>query len=111
VASQELGELGPSEGPAASFPWHWYYAAPSVGLWLLIVCLLVLLKRTRTARVWLGLLTVVLVIMLGELEGLSPLFLSLGAAWVIIWFFGGRRMPTEDLSTGGPIAGFDHSVG
>jgi hypothetical protein len=73
-----------------SFPWRWYYAAPSVGLWVLIVVLLVFLKRARTARAWVSLIAVVLAIILWQMEGFSPLLISLGAAWIVIWLVGGR---------------------
>jgi hypothetical protein len=105
VASQELGDLGPSEGAPVSFQWRWYYHAPSVGLWVLIVFLLVLLKRTHTARAWLILIALVLAVVLWQMEGFSPLFVSLGAAWIIIWLMG------HWLPGGRPAAGFDHSVG
>jgi hypothetical protein len=100
VASQELGDLGPSQGAPVSFSWRWYYAAPSVGLWVLIVALLVFLKRTRTARAWLGLITVVLAVILWQMEGFSPLLISLGAAWIVIWLVGGR--PKAGRAATGP---------
>jgi lipopolysaccharide export LptBFGC system permease protein LptF len=91
VAAEELGDLGPSEGAAVSFQWRWYYPAPSVGLWALLVFLLILVKRTHTARAWLILIAVVLAIILWQMEGLSPLFVSLGAAAIIVWLVGGAH--------------------
>ena len=88
-----------------SFQWRWYYPAPSVGLWVLIVLLLVLVKRTRTARAWLILLAVVLAIVLWQMEGLSPLFVSLGAAGIIVWLLGGwlsRGRLLHTVPLGGP---------
>ena len=60
----------------------------------MIVFLLVLLKRTHTARAWLILITVVLAVVLWQMEGFSPLFLSLGAAAIIVWLVGGAH-PTD----------------
>jgi len=74
-----------------SFQWRWYYPAPSVGLWALIVSLLVVVKRTRSARAWLILIALVPAIILWQMEGLSPLFLSLGAAAIIVWLVGGAH--------------------
>jgi membrane-bound ClpP family serine protease len=87
------------------FQWRWYYPAASVGLWVLIVLLLVLVKRTRTARAWLILLALVLAIVLWQMEGLSPLFVSLGAAWIIVWRLGGwlsRGRLLHTVPLGGP---------
>jgi hypothetical protein len=82
-----------------------------LGLWAVIVFLLLLLKRTRTARAWLSLIAVVLAIILWQLEGFSPLFISLGVVWLIIWLWGGRRTRTEGWPSRPTTAGFDHSVG
>jgi membrane-bound ClpP family serine protease len=104
VAYQELGDLGTSQSPPALFPWHWYYHAPSAGLWILIVLLLFLVKRTHTARPWVILIALVLAIVLWQMEGFSPLLVSLGVAGIIIWLVGGWlpgvRPPDSTIASG-----------
>ena len=40
VASQDIGPLGPKDGPPAIFHWHWYYSFPTLPCWAILLVLL-----------------------------------------------------------------------
>ncbi len=53
LAAADLGDLGAEQGKAVQVAWHWYYSAPALGLWGLLVGLLVIPRQNRKWQVWL----------------------------------------------------------
>lgn len=97
MASQDIGDLGPRESSPAAIQWRWYYHVPSLGLWVLLVALLVLVKSNRRAQAWLIWLPVLAVSlgwsMLARLLFLPPesaepfggFLVALAASWAVVW--------------------------
>jgi len=97
VASQDIGQLGAHDSTPASIAWRWYYHVPSLGLWVTLAVLLVLVPANRRPQAWLIWLPVLAVAvgwsMLGRLLFLSPdasepfgeFLLALAAAWAAVW--------------------------
>jgi hypothetical protein len=50
VPAADMGKHGPSEGPAVSFHWKWYYGPVRFTMWILVALALVLVKANRNVR-------------------------------------------------------------
>jgi hypothetical protein len=50
VPAADIGKHGPSEGPAVSFHWKWYYGPVRFTMWLLVGLAVVLVKANRDVR-------------------------------------------------------------
>jgi hypothetical protein len=51
VPTQDIGELGPSQGQATVFPWKWYYGAQGLLVWAVLGLAMVIPKANRDRRV------------------------------------------------------------
>lgn len=89
--------MGPRDSSPVAIDWRWYYHAPSLGLWGVLVALLVLVKRNRYAQAWLILLPVLAVVLGGSMltrllsmppsaaEGFGGFLVALAASWAAVW--------------------------
>jgi hypothetical protein len=97
IASADIGELGPKDSDAAVYEWKWYYSAPSLALWALLVLAIVLVKANLNPHALLVLVPLLIVNwlwlilkkMLGfrsaDAEMFNMLFYSLTVGIAILW--------------------------
>jgi hypothetical protein len=100
VASQDIGDLGPKDGPPVSFPWRWYYSIPSLPLWALIIVLLIAPKANRNRQAWLILIPLGVVLIVWRVpaglfslsdkstEIIACFVVSIAFAWSTVWLIG-----------------------
>lgn len=109
MASQGIGELGDHDSSPASIEWRWYYHVPSLGMWVVLVVLLVVVRANRHPQAWLIWLPVLAVAvgwsMLGRLLSLSPdasepgeFLVALAAAWAAVWLLAPWLAPRQFLA-------------
>jgi hypothetical protein len=106
VASEDLGDLGSDLNRANEFTWHWYYSAPAMLPWLILVLALILPKANRHIKAWQILIPVLNIyilwkIILWAIEKNAPpsnstqqfemLILSLCLATAILWLLSHTR--------------------
>jgi hypothetical protein len=58
VPTQDIGELGPSQGQATVLPWKWYYGAQGLLVWAVLGLAMAIPKANRDRRVLLILIPV-----------------------------------------------------
>jgi hypothetical protein len=97
VVSQHLGHLGTKESSPVVVDWHWYYHVPSLGLWIVLAGLLILVRSNHCFQAWLIVLPVLAVqlgwSMLARLVSLPPggaesfggVLVALAASWAAVW--------------------------
>jgi hypothetical protein len=97
VASQDIGPLGPKDGPPVAFDWPWYYHVPMLPLWLLLLLLLIVPKTNRKGQAWLILIPLCMVILVwrmpmrllsvsdGAMETTGFFIETLALAWTMVW--------------------------
>ena len=100
MASQNLGQLGPTDGPPVLFDWRWYYSVPMLPLWALILLLLVGPKANRHRQAWLILLPLGVIFLVwrmaailfslpdGSTEPAGFFVELLAVAWSAVWLAG-----------------------
>ena len=100
VPSQDLGQLGPRDGPPVVFHWRWWYHVPSLPLWAILLLLLVVPKANRHRQAWLILIPLGLVLLVwrmpatlfslpdGATETMGFFVVSLVMAWTMVWLSG-----------------------
>lgn len=107
VPSADIGELGPKEGTAVVYNWRWYYSAPGLLLWLVLILVLVLPKSNHNRRALLIFVPLVFVnllwLLFKKLSGMSSsdaqqfdiLFQSMAIGIAVLWLiapkFGGSN--------------------
>jgi len=92
-----MGELGPKDSDAVVYEWKWYYNAPSLALWALLVLAIVLVKANRNRHALLILAPLLIVNLLwsifkkavgfpsAQAEMFNMLFYSLTVGIAILW--------------------------
>lgn len=107
VPSADIGELGPKEGTAVVYNWRWYYSAPGLLLWLVLILVLVLPKSNHDRRVLLILVPLVFVnllwLLFKKVSGMSSsdaqqfdilfqsMAIGIAVLWLIVHKFGGSN--------------------
>jgi hypothetical protein len=97
VPSQDLGNLGPSDGAAVIYNWKWYYSVPGLALWVLLLLAIVLVKANRNPPALLILVPLLITNLLwsifkkavgfpsAQVEMFNMLFYSLTVGIAILW--------------------------
>jgi hypothetical protein len=100
VASQDLGQLGPPNGPPVVFRWRWYYHVPLLPLWAIMLLLLIVPKTNRHFQAWLILIPLGVVLLVPRMlttlfaapdqvaELLTYSVASFAMAWSVVWLVG-----------------------
>jgi len=97
IASADIGELGPKDSDAVVYEWKWYYSAPSLALWALLLLAIVLVKANHNPHALLVLVPLLIVNLLwsifkkamsfpsAQAEMFNMLFYSLTVGIAILW--------------------------
>jgi MFS family permease len=97
IVSADIGELGPKDSDATVYEWKWYYSAPALAIWAVLVAAIVLVKANRNPNALLILVPLLIVNwlwlilkkMLGfrsaDAEMFNMLFYSLTVGVAVLW--------------------------
>ena len=97
VVSQNLGHLGKKESSPVVVDWQWYYHVPSLGLWIVLAALLILVRSNHCFQAWLIVLPVLAVqlgwsmlarllsLPAGGAESFGGVLVALAASWAAVW--------------------------
>jgi hypothetical protein len=97
VPSQDLGNLGSRDSAVVIYNWKWYYSAPSLALWALLLLAIVLVKANRNPHALLILVPLLITNLLwsifkktmgfpsAQVEMFNMLFYSLTVGIAILW--------------------------
>ena len=106
VGVQPVAGAEPLTGPATLLRWRWYYHAPTVALWALILLLLVAPKANRHRQAWLIFVPLGVVLLLWSMfvrllsmpsdpqQRFGFVVVTAAMAWAAVWLLGhwlGRR--------------------
>ena len=100
VASQKIGELGPSSGSPVVFHWRWYYHFPDWSIWATMLVLVIVPRANRHRQAWLILLPLGLVLLVWRMplmllgfpddttEKIGFIVAWVAVGWTMVWLLG-----------------------
>ncbi len=99
VPSADIGDLGPKQGTAVVYNWKWYYRAPTLALWLVLIAVFIFIKDNRNPQALLILVPLLIVNLLwlvfkkamgfrsADAEMFGMVFNSLVVSITVLWLF------------------------